>query len=276
MDNIPFSKQTKGAVMNTNKRILIFAITALLAIGLLGCSFSVSTANIEDAIMTDSIDGEGKPGNTVTSYAADAGVFYTSAKLRNAPDNTKIRFVWIYDTTGETIQEVNVDSGDISDRYIYSSISLDTLYPEGDYEVQYFVDERTEPDATVKFRVTPAVEMTGTVDTSGAYVEDVHMTSGFDSNGQPMDSIVTVPSTGIWYVSAVLRNTQTDTIIHYVWYDTNNNIIDEYDLDPQGATDVYINGSMELASTAPSGEYWVELYINDSTMPAAQVGFNVE
>lgn len=101
------------------------------------------------------------------------------------------------------------------------------------------------------------------------------MTSGFDSNGKPLDSIVTVPSTGTWYVSAVLRNTQPDTIVHYVWYDTSNNVIDEYDLDPQGATDVYINGSMELAATAPSGEYWVEIYMNNSTMPAAQVGFTV-
>lgn len=261
--------------MNTSKRILILAMAALLAIGVFGCSFSVSTARIEDAIMTDSIDSEGKPGNAVTSYPADAVDLYTSAKLRNAPDNTKIRFVWVYVDTGETIQEVSVDSGDISDRYIYSTISLDTLYPEGDYQVQYFVDEREEPDATVLFRITPAEDTTAAADTTGAYLEDVHMTSGFDNNGKPLDSIVTVSSTGTWYVSAVLRNTQPDTIVHYVWYDTNNNVIDEYDLDPQGATDVYINGSMELASTAPSGEYWVEIYMNNSTMPAAQVGFTV-
>ena len=261
--------------MNTNKRTLIFILIALLAISVLGCSFSVSTAKVEDAIMTDSIDDSGKPVNTVTSYPADAGVFYTSAKLRNAPDNTKVRVVWTYVTSGEKIQEVNIDSGNISDRYIYSSISMDTLYPEGDYEVQYFVEDRTEPDATVQFRVTPAQEMTGTVDTTGAYLEDSHMTSGFDNNGKPMDSIVTVPSTGTWYVSSVLRNTQPDTIVHYVWYDTNNNVIDQYDLDPKGATDVYINGTMELSTTAPNGEYWVEIYLNGSTMPAAKVGFTV-
>ena len=247
----------------------------MLVLSVFGCSFSVSTAKITDAIMTDSIDDNGIPGNTVTSYPADAGTFYTSAKIRNAPDNTKIRIVWIYATTGETMQEVNLDSGDQSDRYIYSSIELDSLYPEGDYEVRYFIDERAEPDATVKFRVIAAEEKTVVVDQTGAYLEDVHMTSGFDENGQPLDSILSVPQTGTWYVSAILRNTQPDTFVHYVWYDTEKNVIDQYDFDPNGEADVYIFGSMELTSTAPEGEYWVELYINDATQPAAKVGFTV-
>lgn len=260
--------------MNTKKRFLYIAIAAILAFGAVGCSFSVSTAKVTDAIMTDSVDADGKPGNTVTTYPADAGELYTSAQIHNAPDNTKIRIEWIYGTTGETMQQVNLDSGTLSDRYIYSSVSLDTLFPEGDYEVRYFVDERKDPDATVKFRVVAAEEKTAAVDPSGAYLEDVHMTSGIDADGKPMDSIVSVPTSGTWYVSAILRNTQPDTIVHYVWYDTENNVIDSYDLDPKGETDVYINGSMALTTVAPEGEYWVELYINDATEPAAQVGFH--
>jgi len=261
--------------MNTSKRILILVMSVLLVIGVFGCSFSASTAKITDAIMTDSIDANGMPGNTITSYPANAVDLYTSAKLRNAPDNTKIRFVWIYVDTGETIQEVSVDSGDLSDRYIYSTISLDTLYPEGDYEVQYFVDERKEPDATVKFRITAVEQKEAVVDKTGAYLEDVHMTSAVDAEGKPLDSIISVGPTGIWYVSAILRNTQPDTFVHFIWYDTQNNVIDSYDLNPEGKTDVYIYGSMELTSVAPEGEYWVELYINDATQPAAQVGFTV-
>lgn len=261
--------------MKTQKSVLLIAVAVLMALVSVGCSFSVTTAKIADAIMTDSIDANGMPGNTVTTYPANAEMLYTSAKILNAPDNTKIRIVWVYATNNETFDEISLDSGDISDRYIYSSFEPTALLPEGDYEVRYFVEDRKDPDATVKFRVTAAEEKTAAVDTTGAYLEDVHMTSSIDANGNPVDSIVSVPPTGTWYVSAVLRNTQPDTILHFVWYDTENNVIDTYDLDPQGATDVYINGSMALTTIAPEGDYWVEIYINDATQPAAQVGFTV-
>lgn len=255
--------------MKTSKRIFLVAAAAVLAVLTVGCSFSVSTANISDAIMTDSIDADGKPGNTVTVYPADTYELFTSAVLKNAPDNTQVRITWVYSSTGETLYESVVDSGEISNRYVYSSISLDTPFPEGDYEVQYFIDEREEADATVRFRVT---ENAGA--SAQAYLEDVHMTSGFDEAGVPLDSIISVQTTGIWHVSAILRNTQPDTIIRFVWYDTKGNVIDDYDFNPQGETDVYIGGTMELTSTAPEGEYWVELYIDDATEPAAQVGFS--
>lgn len=268
--------------MRTKKLALLIAIAVILILSTFGCSFSVSTAKIADAIMTDSIDGNGMPGNTVTTYPADADVLYTSAKILNAPDHTKIRIVWIYATNNQTLDEITLDSGEISDRYIYSSFEPTTLLPEGDYEAQYFVEERKEPDATVKFRITAAeskiaeaADSTEAANTTGAYLEDVHMTSGIDTSGFPIDSIVSVPQMGTWYVSAILRNAQSDTIIHFVWYDTAGGIIDEYDFDPQGQTDIYIFGTMELTAIAPEGEYWVELYFIGKTEPAARVGFTV-
>ena len=75
--------------MKTAKQILRFTIAAALSIVLLGCSFNVTTAKIEDAIMTNSIDENGAPGEEVVSYSADAATLYASAKVRNAPDNTK-------------------------------------------------------------------------------------------------------------------------------------------------------------------------------------------
>jgi len=239
-----------------------------------GCSFSVSTANIQDAIMTNSIDAEGKPGEEVVSFTADAAMLYTSAKLMNAPDNTQIRIVWTYVTGNEAMGEITVDSGDISDRYVYSNYEPTALLPAGDYQVEYFIDEREEPDATVKFVIIDSVAKAETTD--GAFLEDTHMTSSVDASGMPVDSISTVASTGTWYVSSILRNTQAYTILHYVWYDTNGNVVDSFDLDPQGATDVYIFGSFVLASVAPSGQYRVEIYIDDASVPAAAVDFNVK
>lgn len=259
--------------MKNNKRLFLMIVAAALAVFAVGCSFNFSSAKIEDAIMTNSIDDNGMPGDQVVSYTADAPMLYASAKLHNAPDNTKIRVVWSYLTGDQLIDEITLDSGDIADRYIYSSFAPSDLLPEGNYQVAFYVEDREEPDATVMFVVVPA---TVAAATDGAYLEDTHMTSNIDDTGMPVDSITTVPSTGTWYVSSILRNTQADTILTYVWYDTNGNVVDSFNLDPQGATDVYIFGSFQLASTAPSGQYRVEIYINDASVPAGYADFMVE
>ena len=259
--------------MKSRKRLAWIALALALAVFTASCSFSVTTAKIEDAIMTDMVDAEGKPGSTVTSYPADVEVLYTSAKILNAPDNTKIRIVWTYVTEDQLIDTIELDSGDISDRYIYSNLTPTATLPLGDYQVEYFVEDRKEPDATVKFTV---VEASAKADASMlAYLEDSHMTSGADADGVPVDSITQLPTTGTWYVSSVLRNTQADTLIHYKWYDSAGTLIDAFDLDPAGATDVYIFGSFALADVAPEGQYRVEIYIDDEMQPAAAVDFTV-
>ncbi len=257
--------------MKSNKRIIWMVVALALAVFATGCSFSFSTAKIEDAIMTNSIDAEGMPGEEVVLFAADAAMLYTSAKLMNAPDNTQIRIVWTYVTGNEAMGEITIDSGDISDRYIYSNYEPTGLLPAGDYQVEYFIDDNKEPDATVKFVIVDAVAKAEMTD--GAYLEDTHMTSNVDASGMPVDSISTVATSGTWYVSSILRNTQADTMIHYTWFDTNGDVVDAFDLDPAGATDVYIFGSFVLASVAPEGQYRVEIYIDDATEPAAAVDF---
>ncbi|PKM40383.1 MAG: hypothetical protein CVV04_04055 [Firmicutes bacterium HGW-Firmicutes-9] len=259
--------------MKSNKRFAIIAVVLALALFATACSFSVSTANIQDAIMTNSIDADGKPGEEVVSFPTDASILYVSAKLRNAPDNTQVKFVWTYVTDNQKLGEIVVDSGDISDRYIYSNIEPTVLLPIGDYMVQIFIDERKEPDATVKFVVVEAQTKEEVV--SSAYLEDTHMTTAVDDNGYPVDSVITLPTTGTWYVSSILQNTQPDTIITYTWLDTNGNIITSYDFDPQGDADIYIFGTLELNSEAPEGQYRVEIYIDGASAPAATVDFTV-
>ncbi len=248
--------------MKIRKGILL-AAAVMLAVFTVGCSFSFSTAKIEDAIMTNSVDAEGKPGEAVTSFTSNAQTLYTSAVIKSAPDHTKIRIVWTYVTNNQLIDEVELDSGTVSDRYIYSDLWPSAPLPAGDYKVEYFIEDRKEPDATVLFTV------------NGAYLEDIHMTSYMDANGVPADTIDTVDPAGPWYVSAVLRNTQPDTKIHFIWYDTSGTVIDSYEFDPAGETDVYISGSMTLNSIAPEGQYKVELYIDDAATPAATVDFTV-
>ncbi len=251
--------------MKTKKQILLVAVAVLLAVFAVGCSFSVSTAKIDSAIMTDSIDSQGKPGNEVTSYSADTMSLYTSAVIRNAPDHTQIRIVWTYVSGDQQIYEVKLDSGTISDRYISSSLDTSVQLPTGDYKVEYFVEKREVPDAVVNFTIVAA----------DASLEDAHMTTNMDESGMPVDSIDTVLPAGTWYVSAILRNGKADTKVQFVWYDINGDVIDQYYFDPQGKTDIYIFGSLELNSIAPAGDYRVELYLDDATAPSTTVSFTV-
>ena len=102
-------------------------------------------------------------------------MLYTSAKLQSAPDHTQIRIVWAYVTGEQVIDEVILDSGTISDRYIYSNLEPTAPLPEGDYRVDYFIDDNKEPAARVEFTVTAAGNTAATADS--AFISDMHMIS---------------------------------------------------------------------------------------------------
>ncbi len=262
--------------MKIKKIILLLTIASVLAVSTVGCSFT--SAKVDDAIMTQSVDEEGVPGDEVVSFPADASILYTSAKLYNAPDHTSVRIVWTYVTGDEKIDEVTLDSGTISNRYIYSYVEPQGLIPQGDYKVEYYIEDREEPDAIVKFVILPAADTAAdtTVEPmEGAYLEDVYMTTNVSEDGYPVDTVTIMPPTGTWYVSAILRNAQPDTIIHFVWYDTTGTVIDEYDFDPEGETDIYIFGTLVLNQIAPEGQYLVEIYIDGADEPAGAVNFTV-
>jgi hypothetical protein len=107
--------------MKISKRAICVLLAVLFALSAFGCSFNFSTATVEDAYMTDTVDS-GVPGAAVASFPADVEIVYAAATLRNAPDNTQVLVVWSYVTGGDQqIDQVLIDSGDIADRYIYSS-----------------------------------------------------------------------------------------------------------------------------------------------------------
>ena len=135
--------------------LLLFSLLICLAACTVptdGFEFSFSTANITDPIMTTGTNN-GEPVDSVTEYPQDASEFIAVGILNNAPENTKIRFVWTYLTDMQVIDEVVIDSAGKSGVYIYSTLSTDNLWPVGDYSVDMYIDNREEPDATAEFSV---------------------------------------------------------------------------------------------------------------------------
>jgi len=128
------------------------ALLLVFALLLTGCSFSVTTANVTDAGMTTNIV-DGTPVDTITIYKPSTEVFYAYGILNNAPDDTTIKFVWRYLTDPQIIDEVEFNSEGQSGIYVYSTLTLGSNWPTGDYSVEIFIDNRNTPEATVEFSV---------------------------------------------------------------------------------------------------------------------------
>lgn len=242
---------------HTNKVLCLLA-AIFFALSATSCSFT--TAKVTSAVLTD------ENGSQVDSYSTGDTIFYAQATVSNAPEKTKISVVWTFVTDNQTIDQAEYYTKESSE-IVPATLETTDQFPAGDYKVEFYVEDKTDPDATVIFSVIPA---------PSASIEDAHMTSYMDEGGEPVDTITIVEPTGTWYVSGILRNTQPDTTIRFVWLDTTGAVIDEYIFDPQGQADIYVGGTLQLSQVAPSGTYRVELYLDDKTEPETTVSFEVK
>ena len=87
-------------------RLISYLVVVAVLIGafaLMGASCSVSSANIQNPVMTSAVDADGVPLDSVNAYAAGAPV-YAVAELHNAPDDTKITFIWYAE--GQAVDQI--------------------------------------------------------------------------------------------------------------------------------------------------------------------------
>lgn len=116
--------------------ILIF-IFALLA-STLACGFSASTANIGEAWLSTDDNGN----NRTTVFSQDA-IFYAQVDLRNAPDDTKVKAVWVaVDAEGvEPNFEINQTDMQSGSATLTFRLSNDNLWPTGTYKVDLYLND---------------------------------------------------------------------------------------------------------------------------------------
>lgn len=134
-------------------RMVKVALIVLLAIGLSACSFSVSTASISD-VKTGSEIEDGEVVKEVKVFATDAPQIFVTAKLNNAPEGTKLTFLWRYLEDGGTdIDSVTVET-ESGQNLAKSSLSMPTEgWPPGDYEVVLKLDTDNSEPVRKKFSV---------------------------------------------------------------------------------------------------------------------------
>lgn len=132
----------------TQRKFLIFIGLMMLVLSTVACEFSASTANIGDAWLSDSEDG----GTRVTTFAQDA-VFYAFVDLKNAPEDTTLKAVWIaVDVEGVepnfVINETQFTSGS---NVVTFDLSNNNLWPLGRYRVEIYLNGTL--DKTLDFEV---------------------------------------------------------------------------------------------------------------------------
>jgi len=133
--------------MEKNKFWIILAVAALV-LGVLACSFSASTANIDNAWTARDYEGQ-QP----TTVFAQNEVFYCVVDLTNAPDDTTVKAAWsVVEAEGVEpnypLDEAELTSGDAD---LHFELSNDMLWPVGKYKVELYLNG--ELDQTLEFEV---------------------------------------------------------------------------------------------------------------------------
>ena len=136
---------------------VVVAMTAVLSACEAQCS--VSTASLSEATMASSVDPETRqPLTPATSFPADTGNIYATAKLSHAPDDTKVKVTFHYLEDGEqqiTDAEVTADGT----RYVMFTLSPPTAgWPIGKYETRFYLngEEKTRVPFSIQ---APAVQL---------------------------------------------------------------------------------------------------------------------
>lgn len=126
----------------------IVLVLSVLALAMLACEFSASTANIQDAQMA--FDEEG--AQPTTTFGPN-DIFYCNVDLQNAPDDTVVKAVWTaVDVEGEEantlIDETELTTGSGTVNF---QLSNSNAWPVGKYKVDLYLGD--ELKKTVEFQV---------------------------------------------------------------------------------------------------------------------------
>ncbi len=129
------------------KKALYF-VFSLLVLTALACGFSASTANIGEAKMARDPEG-----NDPTTIFAQDDNFYAVIDLANAPDDTKVKAVWIAIEADGVDSNLTIDEVELvsAGGQLHFELSNDKQWPTGSYKVDLLLND--ELDRSLEFTV---------------------------------------------------------------------------------------------------------------------------
>ena len=134
--------------MNKIKIQVLFGFF-MIAITILACSGSVSTAKISDAFLTTTSDEAGK----TTVFTQDQP-FYCIVRVSNAPDDTSLKAVWIAVNVDGVDPNMMIDEAELTtdgNSEFTFDLQNDMLWPTGNYKVEIYLNG--ELNKTLEFEV---------------------------------------------------------------------------------------------------------------------------
>ena len=135
-----------------HRTTLIFlpVCAAFLVLVLSACSFSASSANISSAKMSTDKDGK----NPTETFSPDEP-FYCIVELSNAPNDTRVRAVWVAVKAEDVDPNTKIDEAKTSSGsgQLQFNLSNQNPWPTGDYKVDLYLNDAKEPTKTLTFEV---------------------------------------------------------------------------------------------------------------------------
>lgn len=136
---------------------LVVGIAAVVSACEAQCS--VSTASLSDATMASAVDPETKmPVTAATTFPADSGNIYATAKVSNAPADTKVKVTFHYLEDGEQ-QITDAEVTAAGTRYVMFTLSPPTAgWPVGKYETRFYLNGEESTRVSFSVQAPPLVE----------------------------------------------------------------------------------------------------------------------
>ena len=140
------------------KRFSLLVTWLLLAGSAAGCSFSISTANITEAVLAKDIQGDTfEPVDPTSTFPTDQAVINLVVTVANAPSDTKVKTVWTAVDVGDAapantkIDEAEITMNDSGNAHFTLSSPSTGVWPVGKYKVEIYLNDKL--DRTLEYTI---------------------------------------------------------------------------------------------------------------------------
>ena len=127
------------------------ALLLLVPVILAACSFSISTANITQAVLAKDVTGDNfEPVNSTATFPTDQAVIHLVVTVANAPSDTKVKTVWTAVDVGDAAPaNTEIDTAEVTldasgNAHFTLSRPNSGMWPVGKYQVEIYLNDNLD------------------------------------------------------------------------------------------------------------------------------------